>query len=211
MVGATACERAQVPDSGIQIQKTDSVSSWLPSSASAREDSLAKRYLGLLDSPSQMTPSERDAFRAANRGLQTQPSLMMRQHPSGEKYREMAELYRLDGTARYLAVGFAVDRDSGAVVEGDVAYYVLDLVSNPPQFSAPYRLGTADDNLLRLEALTDVDGDGLADVLYCRFPDSTDLERDSLPVTGMLVGVGHRGGQWYHLADAGLPRIECPG
>jgi hypothetical protein len=211
----SSCRRGgssgRVSKSADQLGPSAAASSLSMSSAWLSQDSLMDRYLGPLADPWKMARRERESFDAAMRDLEGQPPEMVVQLSSGPRLREEADLYRLDDSSRgrYLVVGSIVGADSVSTAGQEIALYVLDLTANRARFSAPYDVGTSNTDAFGLKALTDVDGDGLADVLYCQWSDSTDYERGIVPAQGKLVGVGYRRGQWYGLPDAKLPPIDC--
>jgi hypothetical protein len=123
------------------------------------------------------------------------------------------DLYRLSGrkdSLRYLVLGVSnrETTDSTAIQE-ELALYAIDLGVSPPTVSPPYNLGTNSTNSVVLRGIADFDGDGLADVAYCRWPDSPGPEGGGPSQVGQLQVVGYRGGSWYVIKQPKVSFLSC--
>ncbi len=133
---------------------------------------------------------------------------LLGQRRDGPYFRGGGALFRLSDSSRYLLVAFRPEKEGtkARVGRGEVILYVLGDPADQDQTSEPFDQDIPDLDVFSLEEIRDFDGDGLADVAYCRWVDS-DFEED-VP-TGVPTIVGYRAGEWYFIQQAHEATSRC--
>lgn len=130
-------------------------------------------------------------------------------HPGGLRIGGDGALYRF-GDGRYL---LATEYWGAESTQFRVGLFILELLSGGPTLSPPWDLGP-DENASLVRAIADVDGDGLLDVVVCRWPVGTYLQdepgfAEEPPRPGTPELLGYRDGGWHELHE-GSWTGECP-
>jgi hypothetical protein len=123
-------------------------------------------------------------------------------------FRLSGGIFRFGNGPRYLVYAEMQRGDSGNEGSESSAFWVLDLRGSA-KFSEPWDLERANTDALDLKAIGDVDGDGEPDIVFCLWPDSTNLESGPFdPTPGKLRVLGYHD-RWYPIDSSRAAPIEC--